>query len=91
MFKRFRRPQVTSKRYNFYVWENGSYTSVNGKLFPTDEAAARQALRQVDDGPIPRPASLDAPHLHVVREDGIHIITVELTKPSLGCAAEQAA
>lgn len=65
-------------RYLFYIWEGGSYVAADAGEFPSDEDAIIQAKKHAAPRPLQRPASLDAPHLHVIRQDGIHIITVEL-------------
>ncbi|MFC7537251.1 hypothetical protein ACFQPG_07705 [Sphingomonas sp. GCM10030256] len=72
-----RRPSKPA-RYHFYVWEDGNYRPLSPCELPSDAAAADFARQQVGEGAPVRPASLDAPHLHVVREDGVHIITVDL-------------
>ena len=90
MFKRIRRRKAPSRLYNFYVWENGRYVSVNGEQFVSDDAATQRAFSQVKHAVPPRrPTSLDAPHLHVVRADGIHVITIEMPETQTGVHASR--
>lgn len=79
MFQPFR-PRTRSKPvYSFYVWEDGAYIHVDGGQFDSDSEAASAAKGLSPEAIIAtRPATLDAAHLHVVREDGVHILTLEL-------------
>lgn len=79
MFKLLRGRAKRPASYSFYVWENGRYIHVEGGQHDSDVDAASAAMgltAATDD--LRRPASLDAPHLHVIREDGVHILTLEL-------------
>lgn len=67
-----------SAGYSFYIWEDGQYRSISRSQLPDDNAAMSLARERVEGYAPIRPSSLDAPHLHVVREDGVHIITVDL-------------
>ena len=69
-------------QYQFYVWEGGTYAAADGGEFPSDREAIVEAQRQLQHGAIKRPLSLDAPHLHVIRQDGIHVMTLELPEQS---------
>ena len=78
VIKRFRaRRQKAS--YSFYIWENGRYVHVEGGEYPNSDAAASAAAELTGGSlSLERPSSLDTPHLHVVRQDGMHILTLEL-------------
>lgn len=79
MFQPFRARTRSKPVYSFYVWENGAYVYVEGGQFDSDRDAASAAKGLSPDSIIAsRPATLDAAHLHVVREDGVHILTLEL-------------
>lgn len=79
MLRRFKSRQNNSAQYNFYVWRGGSYIHIDGGVHASDGDAAvsaqayQEALAVLD-----RPATLNVPHLHVIREDGIHILTLEV-------------
>ncbi|HUG46674.1 MAG TPA: hypothetical protein VMK31_09235 [Sphingomicrobium sp.] len=80
MLWRFRKRPPTTARYNFYVWQDGTYVHVEGGTFQNDSEATQCAETSHGARPLPeRPLSLDTPHLHVVREDGVHIITLGLS------------
>jgi hypothetical protein len=74
VIKRFRARLRNRAGYSFYVWENGGYVQVDGV------AGEAVAAPELIGGPVPlqRPASLDEPHLEVVRENGVHILTLEV-------------
>ena len=79
MLRRLRGRSKSAAHYNFYVWEGGCYVQVDGGTHWSDGEAASLATAAHDARPLPeRPLSLDQPHLHVVREDGVHILTLEL-------------
>jgi hypothetical protein len=83
MFNRFRRRRKQPASYSFYVWEDGKYVHIEGGQHESDQDAASAAAELTSgSAAIQRPASLDAPHLHVVREDGVHILTLELPEDS---------
>jgi len=86
LFRPFRAHRQTPVRYSFYVWEDGNYVQVNAAEYKNDWDATEAAQQHSNIEIQSRPASLDSPHLHVVREDGVHIITVDLPerfKPSI--------
>jgi hypothetical protein len=60
------------------MWEDGQYRSISRSQLPNDDAAVSLARKRVEEFAPERPMSLDAPHVHVVRDDGVHIITVDL-------------
>jgi hypothetical protein len=63
----------------YYVWERGEYIHLHGGEFDSDEAAVAEGMRLSGGSPATeRPASLDPPHLHVIRDDGVHILTLEI-------------
>ena len=78
MLGRFGRKRRAPAHYRFYVWEGGSYVAASGGDFPSDQEAIVNARKHVAVGAGDRPASLEAPHLHIIRQDGVHIMTVEL-------------
>jgi hypothetical protein len=79
VIKRIRARLKTKASYSFYVWENGGYVHVEGGCHESNDDAASAAIELIGGSvSLQRPASLDAPHLHVVREDGVHILTLEL-------------
>ena len=90
LLRRFRTQRPAPVRYSFYVWENGTYIQMNAGEFNNDwdatEAAQQHSRIEIQS----RPASLDSPHLHVVREDGVHIITVDLPERFATSVADRA-
>jgi hypothetical protein len=88
VIKRFR-ARLSKSNYSFYVWENGGYVHVDGGEHASNDEAASAAARLAGGlAELQRPASLDAPHIHIVREDGVHILTLELpNKVSRSAAA----
>lgn len=83
MFQRFRARVRRKPSYSFYIWENGAYVHMEGGQFESDTEAASAAKGLNPETIIgSRPATLDAAHLHVVREDGVHILTLELPEKS---------
>lgn len=80
MLRRFRGRATNVAQYNFYVWEGGSYVQIDGGRHGSDHDAATLASEFKDRQALPdRPDSLDRPHLHVIREDGVHILTLEIS------------
>ena len=78
LFQHFRTERHEPVRYSFYVWENGTYVQMNAGEYRNDWEATEAAQQHFNSWVLKPSASLDAPHLHVVREDGVHIITLEL-------------
>lgn len=88
MFQRLRPHTRKKPSYSFYIWENGAYVHMEGGQFDTDSDAASAAKSLSPETVSGRPATLEAAHLHVVREDGVHILTLELPeKPPQSVAA----
>lgn len=83
MLQRIRARIKSKASYSFYVWEDGAYVHVDGGHYESDKEAASAAMGlSADPSIVSRPTTLDAAHLHVVREDGVHILTLELPEKS---------
>ena len=80
LFRDFRTERHKPVRYSFYVWENGTYVQINTGEFKNDWDATEAAQKHSNSTILTGQASLDAPHLHVVREDGVHIVTLDLAE-----------
>lgn len=87
MLLRFKPRPAASAHYRFFLWEGGSYVSAFTGEFRSDREAIAKAEHHVPAAPLARPDSLDRPHLHVIRQDGIHIITLDLSGPAQRKAA----
>lgn len=86
MLHRISQRRCESAHYRFFVWEGGGYVATFAGEFASDHAAVAEAQRHAE--PLARPESLDRPHLHVIRQDGVHIITLDLPgQPELPSAA----
>ena len=81
MLRRFKQRPLASAHYHFYLWEGGAYVPAFSGEFPSDRDAIARAEHHVAAEPLSRPETLDRPHLHVIRQDGIHIITLDLAEP----------
>lgn len=82
MLRNFRQRRFAPAHYRFFVWEGGSYVAAYDAEFASDREAALEAERRLPSERLARPASLDRPHMHVVRQDGVHIITLDLAEPA---------
>jgi hypothetical protein len=83
----FRRRRKQPASYNFYVWEDGKYIHSDGRQLDSEDEATSMAADLTDgSATLARPASLDIPHLHVIREDGVHILTLEVSPDRVDAA-----
>lgn len=87
MLRRFKQRPPASAHYHFFRWEGGAYVPAFSGEFPSDHEAIARAEHHASPEQLARPESLDRPHLHVIRQDGIHIITLDLSEPAVLKAA----